>query len=134
MMIQSNDSSPDQLTVNPNFVQGGGGAAYTAGNGLTLTSQDFAVGAGTGISVGADTVGIDTAVVVRKYAATIGDGSTTAIAVTHNLGTKDITYSLQVVSTGEFVDTDATATSTNVLTLTFPTAPTAGQYRVVVHA
>jgi hypothetical protein len=39
-----------------------------------------------------------------------------------------------VVSTGEFVDTDAVATSTNVLTLTFPTAPTAGQYRVVVHA
>lgn len=122
-------------TTGLTFAQfGGGGAAYTAGNGLTLTSQDFAVGAGTGISVGADTVGIDTAVVVRKYAATIGDGSTTAIAVTHNLGTKDITYSLQVVSTGEFVDTDATATSTNVLTLTFPTAPTAGQYRVVVHA
>lgn len=122
-------------TTSLTWVQfGGGGSAYTAGNGLTLTSQDFAVGAGTGITVGADTVSIDTAVVTRKYAANIGDGSTTAIAVTHNLGTKDITYSLQVVSTGEFVDTDAVATSTNVATFTFPTAPSAGQYRVVIHA
>lgn len=122
-------------TTSLTWVQfGGGGSAYTAGNGLTLTSQDFAVGAGTGITVGVDTVSIDTAVVARKYAATIGDGTTTAITVTHNLGTTDVTYSIRVVSTGEFVDTDVVATSTNVLTFTFPTAPSAGQLRVVVHA
>jgi hypothetical protein len=109
-------------------------ADAAGGAGLTVSAGILAVGAGTGITVGADTVSIDTSVVVRKYAATIGDGSTTAIAVTHSLGTKDITYSVQDAATGEFIDTDAVATSTTVLTLTFAVAPTSGQYRVVVHA
>lgn len=115
-------------------VGGGGGTTYTAGNGLTLTGNTFAVGAGTGITVGATTVGVDTAVVVRKYAAAIGNGSLTTIAVAHGLGTRDITYTIYNASTYEVVDTDAVITDTNTLTLTFATAPTSGQFRVVVHA
>ena len=42
------------------FVQFGAGVSYSAGNGLTLTGPIFDVGAGTGITVGADTVGITT--------------------------------------------------------------------------
>lgn len=113
---------------------GGGGSAYVAGNGLTESpAGTFNVGSGTGISVAADAISIDTAVVVRKYAVNIGNGSLTTIPVTHSLGTKDITYSIQSVSTGEFIDTDATATDTNTLTLVFAVAPTSNQYRVVVH-
>lgn len=108
-------------------------ASSAAGNGLTLTSGVLAVGAGTGISVAADTVGIDTSVVTRKYAVTIGTGAATSIAVVHNLGTKDITYSIQDSTTGEFVDVDAVATDVNTLTLTFAVAPATGAYRVVVH-
>ncbi len=108
-------------------------ASSSAGNGLTLTSGVLAVGAGTGVSVAADTVSIDTSVVTRKYAVTIGNGSSTAIAVTHNLGTRDITYSVQDSATFEFVEVDAVATDTNTLTLTFATAPAAGAYRVTVH-
>lgn len=108
-------------------------ADAAAANGLTSSGGLLSVGQGTGISVTADAVGIDTGVVVRKYAANIGNGAATSIAVTHGLGTKDITYSLQVVSSGEFVDTDAVATDVNTLTFTFPTAPSSGQYRVVVH-
>lgn len=120
-------------TTGLTFAQaGGGGGTYTAGNGLSLASTQFSVVAGSGITVGAN-VAVDTAIVVRKYAANIGDGTTTAIAVTHSLGTKDITWSLQSVATGEFVYADAVATSTTVLTLTFSTAPTSGQYRVTVH-
>lgn len=111
----------------------GGGTPYVGGNGLILTGTTFDVVAGTGISVAADSVGIDTAVVVRKYAASIGNGSSTSIAVIHGLGTKDITYSIQAVSTGEFVDCDAVATDNNTLTLTFAVAPSASQFRVVVH-
>jgi len=112
---------------------GGGGSSYTGGAGLTLSGSDFAVGQGTGISVAADAVAIDTAVVVRKYAANIGNGAATSIAVTHSLGTRDITYSIQNASTFEFVETDAVATDANTLTLTFATAPASNAYRVVVH-
>ena len=113
---------------------GGGGSAYTAGNGLTLTGSDFAVGAGTGVTVAADTVAVDTSVVVRKYAANVGNGSLTVIPITHGLGTADVTFKLRVTATGEIVDTDTTITDANTITFTFATAPAAGQYRVVVHA
>ena len=115
------------------FVQFGGGSTYTAGNGLTLSGSDFNVGAGTGISVAADTVGIDTAVVVRKYAANVGNNSSTSIAVTHNLGTLDVTVEVYTVSDGTKVECDVTHTSVNVITLGFVVAPTTGQYRCVVH-
>jgi hypothetical protein len=116
------------------FVQFSGGSAYTAGNGLTLLTNDFNVGAGAGISVAADAVSIDTAVVVRKYAANIGDGSATAIAVTHNLNTLDTIAEVFTVSDGSKVICDVTHTSVNVTTFTFAVAPTSNQYRVVIHA
>lgn len=117
------------------FAQFNGSQAYAAGDGLTLTGNTFDVGAGTGISVGADTVSIDTAVVVQKYASDIGDGSTTSIVVTHNLGTKDVTVAVYDNTTpwGE-VYPEVRHTSTTQVTLVFAVAPTTNQYRVVVHA
>lgn len=108
-------------------------AAAAAGNGLTLTAGVLAVGSGTGLSVTADAVAIDTSVVVRKFAANVGNGALTSVPVAHNLGTRDITYSVQDATTFEFVEVDAVATDANTLTLTFATAPTANAYRVVVH-
>jgi hypothetical protein len=109
-------------------------AAAAAGDGLTGgAGSALAVGAGTGISVASDAVSVDTSVVVRKYVASIGNGSSTNIAVTHGLGTKDISWSLRDNSNDEFVYTDGVATDTNTLTLTFAVAPTSSQFRVVVH-
>lgn len=108
-------------------------ASSVAGNGLTITSGVVSIGAGTGISVAADAVAIDTSVVTRKFALTVGNGSATSIAVVHNLGTRDITFSVQDSTTFEFVEVDAVATDTNTLTLTFASAPASNAYRVVVH-
>jgi hypothetical protein len=116
---------------------GTGGTTYSAGNGLSLATTTFSVladpAAGAGIAVTATGVKVDTAVVVRKYAVSIGNGSLTSIAVTHNLGTQDITWSLRDVTGNAFMLTDGVATDANTLTLTFATAPTTNQYRVVVH-
>lgn len=103
-----------------------------AGNGLTKTGNTLDVGAGTGITVAADSVAIDTTVVARKYAATIGDGSATSIAVTHNLGSKDVVVSFRDASTDAAVVADWTATSTNVVTANFATAPASNAIRVAV--
>lgn len=113
------------------WAQFGGGQSYTAGNGLSLAAGQFSVSAGTGISVGAS-VGIDTAVVVRKYAANIGDGSTTNITVTHNLNTRDVHVALYNATTYEVVYADITNTTVNTVTLGFATAPASNAYRVVV--
>lgn len=68
----------------------------------------------------------------NSYSATIGNGSATSIAVTHNLGTLDVIVSVYLVATGEEVDCDVVKTSGNVVTLSFAVAPAASSLRVVV--
>lgn len=120
------------------FAQVGGGTAYSAGFGLSLTGTTFAVvpKSGGGLSSDATGVFIDTTYsgLAKRFSANIGDGSATAIAVTHNLGTKDVHWSVRDATTDEFVLTDAVATSTTVVTFTFASAPTTNQYRVTIVA
>lgn len=119
-------------STNITFVNFGGGSTYTAGNGLTLTANDFNVGAGTGITVAADTVSIDTAVVARKATALIGNGAATSIAVTHNFGNQWVIAKVFEASTNLQVEADVTLTDANNVTFTFATAPAASAIRVVV--
>lgn len=115
-------------------VLGGGGASYTAGNGLALAGSSFSVTpkASGGIVVDGTGVSVDPAVVARRYSVAIGDGSATAITVTHNLNTRDVVVSIQNATTFEVVEADVVATTVNTLTVTFATAPSASAYRVTV--
>ena len=101
-------------------------------SGLNLTT-DLAVGAGNGISVLTNTVAIDTAVVVSKYNANVGDGSATSYTVTHNLNTRDVQVTVYE-STGSYAEVicDVNHATVNTITLLFSVAPTLNQYRVVV--
>lgn len=114
------------------FVQFGGGSTYTAGNGLTLSATDFNVGAGNGISVSADAVAIDPAVVVRKYAATVGDGSATSITVTHNLNNQDAQVVVRDAATNNKVICDIQNNGVNTVVLSFAVAPALNSLRVSV--
>jgi hypothetical protein len=103
-------------------------------SGLNVAS-DLAVGAGNGISVLTNTVAIDSAVVVSKYAASVGDGSATSYTVTHNLNTRDVIVTVYDNSSPYAeVITDVAHTTVNTVTIAFSVAPTSNQYRVVVHA
>ncbi len=68
-----------------------------------------------------------------KYAANVGDGTSTSITVTHNLGTRDVIVQVYDNST-PYAQMFPTVqhTSTSAVTLIFTTAPTSNQYRVVV--
>ena len=71
--------------------------------------------------------------IARKYATTIGDGSATSYTVTHNLGTKDVT--VQIFETNadyNQIEADVQHTSDSAITVKFASAPTAGEYRVVI--
>jgi hypothetical protein len=110
-----------------------GVGTYTAGNGLTLDVREFNVGAGTGITVAADTVSIDTSVVSRKYSVSIGDTTNTSYTVTHGLNTRDVTVQVyDNASPYAQVEADVEHTSTSVVTIKFAVAPTTDQYRVIV--
>jgi len=68
----------------------------------------------------------------RTFAATIGDGSATSIAVTHNLGSKDVIVQLFDVSSYETVYADVVRTNSNQVTMTFGSAPANGDVRVLI--
>lgn len=67
-----------------------------------------------------------------KKTFTVGDGTATSIACTHNLGTRDVTYSVREASGHAHVDCDATSTDDNTLTLGFGTAPAVDALLVTV--
>lgn len=66
------------------------------------------------------------------YTTTIGNGSSTVITVSHNLGSRNVVVSVKDASTYVEVECDVAATTTNAVTLTFATAPTTNQYIVTV--
>ena len=122
-------------TTGITIVTFGAAAAYTGGAGLLLTGNDFSVGQGAGILVTADAIAIDTSVVARKVAATIGDASATSFVVTHNLGTLDVIPTVyRNGGSYDEVECDIEHTSTNTITVRFiGFVPSAGQFRVVIH-
>lgn len=70
---------------------------------------------------------------LRKVSTSVGDGSATSYAVTHNLNTRDVIVRVYPNS-GEYddVEVDVQRTSTTVVTVVFATAPASNSYRVVV--
>lgn len=121
------------LTINQ---FGGAGVTYTAGSGISLGGNAITavVVASGGLTVGGSGLAIDTTIVVRKFAATVGNGALTSIPVAHNLGTKDVTVSVREVATDSHIFCDVVSTDINTVTLGFSVAPTASAIRVVVHA
>jgi len=120
----------------------------TAGSGLTgggdlSTARTFNVGAGTGITVAADTVALDTTYTDGRYALVASAakrfaqdvGGATSQVVTHNLATLDVIVQVyRKASPFDQVECDVEHTSTNTITLRFTVAPAAAEYRVVVLA
>lgn len=105
-------------TTSLTFTQFGGGTSYTAG---------------TGITVNAGVIAIDTAVTARKSSASIGNGSATSFNVNHALGTTDVMVFVRETAGGlAAVICDVAVVDANNVSVSFATAPSASQYRVMV--
>lgn len=113
-----------------------GGASYTADatGGLQLVGSAFSVKlpASSGLIKDATGLYIDPAIVMRRYAQDFGDGSTTALVITHNLGTKDVHVTVYDKTSNAEEEPDVVHTSTNTITLNYAVAPTTNAKRVVV--
>ena len=68
----------------------------------------------------------------RSFAASIGDGSATAIAVDHNLNTRDVVVQLYDTSSYDTVIADVVRTTVDRVTITFASAPASNDIRVLV--
>lgn len=68
-----------------------------------------------------------------KYTATLGDGSATAITITHNLGTKDVTVEVYRNSGNyDTVECDVKRLDENSVQFGFAVAPSADQFACVI--
>jgi hypothetical protein len=130
-------------TTNLTWVQFAGGGAVTAGAGLTQTGNTIDVGAGTGITVAADSVALDTTYADGRYALAANGAkrfaanvaAATSTAITHNLNTRDVVVNVyRVASPYDTVECDVERTDLNNVTVRFATAPAASEYRCVVLA
>lgn len=115
------------------------GEIGVAGAGLTKTGSTYDVGAGSGITVAADSVAVDTSVVARKVTGTlpattggIFTVSGSAVTINHQLGnaspTVTVRYGSAGAAPGQLVEVDDTAPDVNNVTLTLPSAPAANVY------
>ena len=117
--------SAANMTAFPTLNQNTSGTAAGLSSTLAVTS-----GGTGGATAAAAKTGLG---FMTRFAANVGDGSTTSIVVTHNLGTQDVQAKVYLATTPfNVVMCDVQLTSTNTLTLIFATAPTTAQYRVVV--
>lgn len=111
------------------WAQFGSATSYTAGNGLTLTGSTIDVVGGTGITVGADLVSVDTAVVNRKGSSLLA-GSATSYTVAHGAASVNVLVQVIEVASGAVVYPDLSLDTTNI-TIAFATAPATNTYRVI---
>lgn len=122
-------------TSNLVFSQLGGGITYTQGNGILVSGTVISAKAATagGILVSAAGISVDRSLVPNKYAANVPAGSTSAV-LTHNLGTTDIVPALYDLTGAKpkSMLPEVEPTDANTATIYFATAPTSGQYRVVL--
>lgn len=138
LWVMTTDSPITVGTTAMVWSQFGGPGAVTAGTGITVTGQSVALtvpvavanggtnattAAGARASLGAATT----------FAQDVGDNSSTAIVVTHNLGTRDVIVGVHRATTPfDEVICDMEMTSTTTVTLRFASAPTTNQFRVVI--
>lgn len=120
------------------FAQFTGGSSYSAdGTTITLTGSTFSLT--TPVAIASGGTNATTAAAARtnlavpgKYTATIGNGSSTSIAVNHALGTRAVVVSVHDASTFDEVECDVVKTDTANVTLGFAVAPSSSGLVVTV--
>jgi hypothetical protein len=109
-------------TTSTSWTQIGGSTSYV-GDGTTINV--------TGNTISAITSGT-TGSLVKKWVGTIGDGVALSFNCVHSFGHKDVQVSVYEVATGDDWWADRRRSDNNTVQVSFATAPTAGQFRVVV--
>lgn len=108
----------------------GSDAKFTTITGSTVTGSTALFTTISGTSISASTyLGITT---LSSYSSSIGDNSATSFALTHSLNKTNIMVTVREYTTGSFVYPDITYNSSNVVTVSFVSAPTSNQYLVSI--
>jgi hypothetical protein len=107
-------------------------ATMFASAALTGTPTAPSASAATDSTQIATTAFTQDAIDARTYAVSIGDGTNTSYTITHSLGTRDVIIQLYDASSYDTVFADVVRTNTTQATITFASAPTTNDVRVLV--
>lgn len=119
----------DTSTINLTYTDGT--PAITAD--VTLATTSYLDGdSGLKVDITALETKLTTDGYVKSVSANVGNGAATSFALTHGLGTRDVQVQVYNNSSYDTVEVDVVRTSTNVVTVSFVTAPTSNAYRVVI--
>ena len=73
--------------------------------------------------------------ILKRFTASIGDGSTTTFSITHGLSTLNVIIQIRMTSSPYTFITSGTTislTDSNTASITFSSAPTSNQYTIIV--
>jgi len=119
------------IDIASNYV--GQSSITTVGTIGSGTWQGAAVALGYGGTGATTAAGAKTALgFLTRYTVDVGDGSSTTVTVTHNLGTLDVQVALYEKATGSEVMANVTHATTNTVSLAFSSAPASAALRCVV--
>ena len=71
---------------------------------------------------------------VQAFATSIGDGATLTYTVAHNLATTDVAVTVRDLTVGDIVYPTVDVVDTDHISITFGTAPTTNEMRILVGA
>ena len=98
----------------------------------TATTSYLSTTSGLAVDISAVETKLVTDSFTKKATASVGNGTNTSFAVTHNLGTRDVQVQVYDNATYDTVECDVVRTDANNVTVSFTVAPANNAYRVVV--
>ena len=122
----------DSGTVDFTYTDNGAGAGTLSASVILAASASY-LSTTSGLAV--DKASLQSVFVTDGFSKKVSanlTGSATSYAITHNLGTRDVTVNVYDNATYETVETDIVRTDSNTVTVSFAVAPTSNAYRVVI--
>jgi hypothetical protein len=123
------DTPTIDLTYNDNGASVGNISADVI---LKASNSYLSSASGLAIDISALETKLVTDSFTKKASASVGNGSATSFAVSHNLNTEDVLVQVFDNATHDTVEVDVVRTDVNTVTVSFATAPSSNAYRVVV--
>jgi hypothetical protein len=122
----------DSGTVDFTYTDNGAGAGTLSASVILAASASY-LSTTSGLAV--DKVSLESVLITDGFSKKVSanlTGSATSYAITHSLGTRDVTVNVYDNATYETVETDIVRTDSNTVTVSFAVAPTSNAYRVVI--
>jgi len=107
-------------------------SASTTVAGIVELATNTETNTGTDTARATTPAGVKSAIDARTYVVSIGDGTNTSYTITHGLGTRDVIIQLYDASSYDTVFADVVRTNTTQATISFASAPTTNDVRVLV--